>query len=469
MSNNLQIDERYFRGLEGQYEFHLQFRLHKDDEDEYIVRSNQSYYMKRSVTTELQLEPGDYTVLLKIVAKRYPEDPTVEEVVAKTCQFRREKLLRIGLSYDLAHAKGGFRELEAEKKEAETADRRKKRKETAMKMHQARVTLHKKQKLRTLKMNWKKQEKALKKMTEAAEEQARQEKRDKREQERREKQEKHDTLEKTMEEFTFDETEGLGIAVNENGHNHAGEVIKPPQRTETPEQLPISSPPIGPPRPRTDTWTHHSAMKQAVRPSQSRSISSGSPYVGATPGSNMPRRDTLTIAPPVAIHSPGFGMPGIQVHKPSLSEGGGRPTLSDISDDDLSWDSEVDGPSDSETDDSPSAAIHLDPYGYPSKSPKNPSSHPEEDTDDFTRDPWNAVCVVGLRVYSRDSELRIDVERGNGALRDGEGCYLEDQQRGLDVDDASKDPSREPVSPSSGKGEGRGYAERSLMGVVMGR
>ncbi|TID20536.1 cysteine proteinase [Venturia nashicola] len=459
-----QIDERYFRGLEGQYEFHLQFRLHKDDEDEYIVRSNQSYYMKRSVTTELQLEPGDYTVLLKIVAKRYPEDPTVEEVVAKTCQFRREKLLRIGLSYDLAHAKGGFRELEAEKKEAETADRRKKRKETAMKMHQARVTLHKKQKLRTLKMNWKKQAKAPKKMTEAAEEQAKQEKRDKR------KQEKHDTLEKRMEEFKFDDPEGLGIAVNGNGHDQGSEVIKPPQRTETPEQIPLSSPPVGPPRPRTDTWTHHSAMRQAVRPSQSRSISSGSPYVGATLGSNMPRRDTLTIAPPVAIHSAGFGMPGIQVHKPSIS-GNGRPTLSDISDDDLSWDSEVDNPSDSEIDESPNLPPQSDAY---SSHPKNPnhksSSQPEEEEEDeFAKDPWNAVCVVGLRVYSRDSELRIDVERGNGALRNGD-LFLEDQMRGLDVDDASKDPSREPVSPSSGKleGSGRGYAERSLMGVVLG-
>ncbi|KAF2429336.1 cysteine proteinase, partial [Tothia fuscella] len=146
-----QLDDRYFRGLEGQYEFQLQFRLHKDDEDEYIVRSNQSYYMKRSVSTELELEAGDYTVLLKITGKRYHQDPTVEEVIAKTCQFRREKLLSIGLSYDLAHAKGQFRELEAEKKGKMQEERRKKRREQAMKMHAARVTQHKKQKLRAIK------------------------------------------------------------------------------------------------------------------------------------------------------------------------------------------------------------------------------------------------------------------------------------------------------------------------------
>ena len=65
-----QLDDRFFRGLEGQYDFHLQFRLHKEDEDEYIVRSNPAYYMKRSVSTELELEAGQYTVLVKITAKR---------------------------------------------------------------------------------------------------------------------------------------------------------------------------------------------------------------------------------------------------------------------------------------------------------------------------------------------------------------------------------------------------------------
>lgn len=161
-------------------------------------------------------------------------------------------------------------------------------------------------------------------------------------------------------------------------------------------------------------------------------------------------------------------MPGIQVHKPSLSDSG-KPTLSDISDDDLSWDSELDDPSDSETEDSTSAP-QLDAYSSynNNKSPKPPSNN-NDDEDEFSKDPWNAVCVVGLRVYSRDAELRIDVERGNGGLKNGD-VFLEDQQRGLDVDDASKDPSREPVSPSSGKLEGgRGYAEASLMGVVMGK
>jgi hypothetical protein len=109
-----QLDERYFQGLEGQYEFSLQFRLHKDDEEEYIVRSNGAYYMKRSVSTELDLEAGNYTVLLKVKATKLP-NPKPEDVIRATCATRREKLLSIGLSYDLAHAKGQFREQQKEK------------------------------------------------------------------------------------------------------------------------------------------------------------------------------------------------------------------------------------------------------------------------------------------------------------------------------------------------------------------
>lgn len=83
--------------------------------------------MRRSVSTELHLDAGDYFILLKITAKRYPNDPTPEDIVRKTCHSRREKLLRIGLGYDLAHAKGGFRALEKRQKEKEKRDRRQRR------------------------------------------------------------------------------------------------------------------------------------------------------------------------------------------------------------------------------------------------------------------------------------------------------------------------------------------------------
>jgi hypothetical protein len=58
------------------------------------------------------------------------------------------------------------------------------------------------------------------------------------------------------------------------------------------------------------------------------------------------------------------------------------------------------------------------------RAPRNSEERPyEEDHDDIV-DPWNAVCVVGLRVYSKDPDLRIKV------VMPGEG-----EKPGLDIDD----------------------------------
>ncbi len=143
-----QLDDRYYQGLEGQYEFNLQFRLHKDDEDDYIVRSNGTYYMKRSVSTELELEAGNYTVLLKIKATRIPENMTPDEVIRTTCTKRREKLLSIGLSYDLAHAKGQFRAQEKEKAEQQKQNKINRKKAEMKQSHERRKKLRKMAELR---------------------------------------------------------------------------------------------------------------------------------------------------------------------------------------------------------------------------------------------------------------------------------------------------------------------------------
>ncbi|KAF2098207.1 cysteine proteinase, partial [Rhizodiscina lignyota] len=154
-----QLDDRYFRGLEGQYEFHLQFRVHAEGEEDYIVRSNSTYYMRRSVSTELNLDAGVYFILLKVTAKRYPNDATPEDIVRRTCHNRREKMLSIGLSYDLAHAKGQFRQLEKMSAEKEKKDKKDRKKETAKKMHEGRRRQHKKLKLKNIKIEMRKQEK----------------------------------------------------------------------------------------------------------------------------------------------------------------------------------------------------------------------------------------------------------------------------------------------------------------------
>ena len=116
LANGSQLDDRYFKGLEGQYRFSLHFRLDKDGEDGYIVRSHGNYLMRRSVSADLELEAGSYSVLMKITAERDFDFPTPEQTIRENCRMRQEKLLRIGLAYDLAHARGEIRETEQEKK-----------------------------------------------------------------------------------------------------------------------------------------------------------------------------------------------------------------------------------------------------------------------------------------------------------------------------------------------------------------
>ncbi|OPB39123.1 calpain-like protease [Trichoderma guizhouense] len=106
-----QLDGRYFKGLQGQYSFRLHFRLHYEDRpdaEDYIVRSHGNYFMKRSVSVELpDLPSGNYTVYLKVTGQRDQEQPSVEEVVKRESQGRveNEKLAQVGYAYDLAHSK----------------------------------------------------------------------------------------------------------------------------------------------------------------------------------------------------------------------------------------------------------------------------------------------------------------------------------------------------------------------------
>ena len=115
-----QLDDTYFDGLQGCYAFDLQFRLEdakEGDPDEYIVRSNGAYAMARSVSTDIELEAGIYIVLMKMTATRQINHTPVEALLGKYAEERRNKFIQMGLSYDLAHAKGVYVESKEEKAE----------------------------------------------------------------------------------------------------------------------------------------------------------------------------------------------------------------------------------------------------------------------------------------------------------------------------------------------------------------
>jgi len=106
-----QLDGRYFKGLQGQYSFRIHFRLHYEDSpnaEDYIVRSHGNYLMERSVSVELpDLPSGNYVVYMKVSAERDSNAQSVEQVVKREAAQRveNEKLAQVGYAYDLAHSK----------------------------------------------------------------------------------------------------------------------------------------------------------------------------------------------------------------------------------------------------------------------------------------------------------------------------------------------------------------------------
>ena len=85
--------------------------------------------MRRSVSTDLELDPGTYSVLMKITARRFKDEPVAEDVIRSNVRTRQNKLIQVGLSYDLAHAKGIIREAENEKQERKAREEKKKAEE----------------------------------------------------------------------------------------------------------------------------------------------------------------------------------------------------------------------------------------------------------------------------------------------------------------------------------------------------
>ncbi|RAL17404.1 cysteine proteinase [Aspergillus homomorphus CBS 101889] len=103
-----EVDKRYFRGLEGLYVFALHFLLQEENaapgEHLLVVRPVQCRG-NRSISAEVELEPGRYEVLLKVVATRDSGSKKLEDVVRSYVEKNPEKLKQVGMNYDLANSR----------------------------------------------------------------------------------------------------------------------------------------------------------------------------------------------------------------------------------------------------------------------------------------------------------------------------------------------------------------------------
>ncbi|RFU27447.1 hypothetical protein B7463_g8897, partial [Scytalidium lignicola] len=402
-----QLDGRYFKGLEGQYSFRLSFRIHKVGEEDYIVRSHGNYWMSRSVTAELELEAGEYHVLLKIEAMRNQDLPTVEQMVRDNAKTRRDKLLRIGLAYDLAHAKGKVVETEEEKKGKKALEAKKKEKERKtikeklMKEKQKRKHTENREKRRQLK------EKEKRKAKKAAKAQKKKEE-EMNAKAAKEEDNKAETKNDGVEPKTEESPANPEQAIPEKA------VIK--EASTTTPQIPVVVV--------SDTTSGNQAGETTEGKVTGKET--GAPETTT----EEPAEKTVEQSQPPATEEPAPGA------EDGVSE------ESDSSDDDSDINSEISDISSGVIDDE-LEVLKLDAEAQNSTPPAN-----DEDPDEFERDPWNAIIVVGMRVYSKNSDVSVRIVRPK-TWGDGES--------GLDVDDSAADATKgTEVAKAEGKDESEG-------------
>ncbi|PWY78339.1 putative calpain [Aspergillus heteromorphus CBS 117.55] len=320
-----QLDDRYYKGLAGEYEFVLKFRLQKEGEDDYFVRSHSSELMCRNVNVEVELEAGRYHILMKVTAYRNGNKLPTEEAVRRLAPLRREKLLQIGLSYDLAHAKGIVQETEKEKRAREEREERRKAAE--------------RRKLR-------------------------------------------DEIKKSLQKEWIRERK-----LEARRHRiEARLAAKPHIRMDVRKVEPERVIPDGPVQLPSDM---HNGSSDGL---DLESLEKGSTTQMSFHASRDSGSHHLRTSLPIRDH---HSSKHSSHHDTEYLEG-------------FEFDSDVDMPPDD----------HID-----IRTPARPSCSSDTDANS---DPWNAVCVVGLRVYSKDSQLSLEVLRP---------VHEDDVEASLDMDD----------------------------------
>ncbi|KAI1770649.1 cysteine proteinase [Hypoxylon cercidicola] len=447
-----QLDDRYYRGLEGQYQFELNFRLHKNGQEDYVVRSISPYCQTRSVNVELELEEGEYTVLLKINATRNMEKLPIEEVVRNHARDRRDKLVAVGMSYDLAHSKGKVIETPEEKQARKDAEKRKKAKEREelrkkimegrREQHYLRVKDHNKHQERKAKAKAKAQAKKAAKVERAKAKAA-----------------------------ATEADPSSEIQQAEQGKEKHVQVLSPSPTSEPGDPKKESSsdsstdPAIDTPSVQSDKSSTHVLPKSEEKSAEPSAEPSEEPSElkpdeksdsDKVEGTTEPAPKELKDEKPEPNEDD-------MLRREKYTEEDEEPSSSDESD--ISSVSEI-------SDRALDIALKTRARARLPPPPPPPMPPPEEEEDEFESNPWNAVATVGLRVYykvsdeDKDKEIvKLCVVRPNPYAKDNKGKGGKESEnddndedkeeseddnqgepkssKGLDVDDSSKDATLE--------------------------
>ncbi|KAH9885671.1 hypothetical protein F4778DRAFT_787068 [Xylariomycetidae sp. FL2044] len=457
-----QLDDRYYRGLEGQYRFELNFRVHKSGQENYVVRSISPYCQSRSINVELELEAGEYNVLLKINATRDMKKLPVEEVIRNNARNRRDKLVAVGMSYDLAHSKGRVVETAEEKEARNDAEKRKKDKERAelkkkiMDNRQARFYISTKDRERKLKKRAR--AKAVARAREAAK------------------------TEKTGQKKS--------IAVRDEpapqpGETKEGRYVRFLSLSQTPlpenssmaARLGSKTTSAGTKTPAEDTGISTTAEPPSRR--MSGLLIDVPDDIEENTNPALPSLEIETMQN-TSLATPAADAANSQQDEPEpLVSSDEQDESSDSDESDITSVSSVSDISDTLVDielerrQADAAAVAAAQQSSQQQQKATNAAEEADEVDEFERNPWNAVATVGLRVYYKSGEEESEGEnivklkvvrpnvyaekyrdesegeqgRGNDddddddeKKDDGEGGKRKDSEgKGLDVDDSSKD------------------------------
>ncbi|OAA39022.1 calpain-like protein [Beauveria brongniartii RCEF 3172] len=421
-----QLNDRYFRGLEGQYTFQLSFRVHKAGYEGYLVRSEPDLRFLRSVNVELELEAGAYEVYVKIKAWRNDDKLPVQATIRKWAKTKCDKVSRIGKSYDLAHSRGCIVESKEEKKVREAYEEKrmqKKRaavKEDLRKKNKDAYYQKKKQHERAQARAAKKREKLKTKKAEKA----------KASKER--KAAKEAAQEEAAKELTEKKTKANEDARKDKATVPSG--AEPAKKPKEAADVKVESESHG-------VKNESKAEAKDGATTESKAPASEKPHTESKETSKKQNTDDKSEAKPKGAEKVGEQEDSEASESDSNNES--LASFTDYSDGELN--------------------IQID--GMQRDNPKLFESSAEEaDSDEenglFAKDPWNAVAVVGLRVYhkaaaagsaSGAATVTLGVVRPNPYVEDSDAS--EDKQAGgdggggdrkvkggvLDVDDSAVD------------------------------
>lgn len=368
-----QLDGRYFRGLEGKYTFDLHFVLQKEGSSagEYLVRASNAWFGNRSISAEIDLEPGRYEILPKVVATRDATTPDVYDVVTKVADRNPQKLRQIGMNYDIANAKGVAELTEEEKKKKEedrkaVEEKEQKEKEEAEK-EKAEFEA------------WKK-EKREKEEKEKSEKEKSEREKSEREKSEKEKSEKEKTKE---EQQKREEDKKSDAEIGSSQETHSDNKHDKPQKPE-------------PQNPEVIKGTHQKE-EENIKTTPTVSTESNAHKIILNSKDTSSSQPSSEDIPPEAPEAPQT----VEAHKtseaPRYPEAPEPPTpihpLSTPSSGDLT-------------------PAPVSPVLAPTPPPADPEKPAQPQTQTQSNEPeapkkWNAICVLGLRVYSHDPDVSI--------------------------------------------------------------